>query len=137
MNEMKSDKKIHNLIKEKMESYPILYFFLYTVYFYVAMIAIMYFSQIFIKNETINDRWQNVCLGGMTIYPMIVPAFIFRPLYNFLEVVLGGLAYVICKWLQKIASINFEKPSPDEEKFFLQQPKEKKTTRKETTSIEV
>lgn len=69
----------------------------FTIFFYVTSFLNIYLIQKYIDDKAIGDAWQQVVLSIMVIYPMILPALLFKPIYNFISIVLNAVANRIAK----------------------------------------
>lgn len=69
----------------------------FTIFFYVTSFLNIYLIQAYIDDKAIGDAWQQVVLSIMVIYPMILPALLFKPIYNFISIVLDAVAGRIAK----------------------------------------
>jgi hypothetical protein len=98
-----------DFIKNKPISHIVAIIIGFTVFFYTTTIVSMLIIQIYIDNPQVNDAYQQLGAFGLSIYPYILPALIFKPIYDFLSSILNTasevfktLGIVAIEWIKKI-----------------------------------
>lgn len=71
----------------------------FTIFFYATSFLNLWLIQKYIDDKAIGDAWQQVVLSIMVIYPMILPALVFKPIYKFIDTVLNAVGNRIAKAL--------------------------------------